>query len=743
MPTHTPKKLTDPFADIAEPASDPFADIAEPVDNVKSQDFTANPKREGTYTMVAPSDGGATKLVSIPYSQVGNAYLAGYRLGKAGDSQRYANDKFTEMNKSGEAVNPNIDYAGIVPTPARGSKVWFERKKDSAVHGILNLLPTAGGIAGGIIGGGAGLETGPGAIATGAAGAAAGGGLGEDLRQELQEKIFPKEGKLNPLETMKGLAVQAGYQGGSELTGRMAGTLFSPVLQSLGNTVTESAKAGIRLLPSEAAGRAPTWMEEFLKGSVLSRGIMERFREAQNKEAASAASKLMDSISSFKGTPEQLGKIAQKGLDDSEAALRAEQNLLYDGLDNITEEVIKPSTTSNVPVLKANGEPLMRNGVPVTRQVVLPATTRVMPSMVALKDFAREQLEKINKPPYFLPPDAAEKARGAFNTILENPDNVSFKRMRDMRSVLLAQVRDLDQVMGGSKLGLAKQFEKLTDQSLEDAAKNSGIPGLYNRWRQANEVTSEGHRMFEQKLVEKVAETNDPEFIASLLGGNKIGIQQTRDLFKALPEKIHDPVRRGLLEDAVAKATEPRSGAFDEGKFATYIDKIGDERGKIIFGANWKNIKELADIMGKINGPVGLGRGGGAALQNIGVMKKLGSIALGGGPEILALATGTGTGHLMEAAQGVATEAATARIVAWGMTRPATAVKMLQVARQVVKHLPYLATAGINEGGGLQKGLNRVKTEAQKLKAKAAPAPSSAAITHTYDPRTEQVVPIQ
>ncbi len=728
MPTHAPKKPIDPFADIAEPvsASDPFADIAEPVSGAQQVDFTANPKREGTYKMVAPSDNGAINLIDIPYSQVGNAYAAGYRLGQSGDSQRYASDKFTEINKTGETVNPNIDYAGITPTPARGSKEWWKDTGKSAVHKTLGLLPTAGAAVFGGLAGGLGLETGPAdiAIASGAAGIGASGG--EAMRQELEEKLFPNQTKLTPEESIRGIGIQGAFGAMGEGSGRaLSNFVFRPPIQSLRNTVTESAKFGIRRLPSEAAGRAPTWMEEFLKGSVLSRGIMERFREVQNKEAIDAANKLMDSISSFKGTPEQLGKIVQKGLDDSEAALRAEQNLLYGGLDNITEQVVIPPKPKFTIVLNKNGKPLLdKAGRPVMKQVMQPGTTRVMPSMTGLKDFAREQLEKINKPPYFLPKDVAEKSRDAFNTILRNPDHVSFKRMRDMRSVLLSQVRDLDQAMGGSKLGLAKKFETLTDQSLEDAAKKSGIPGLYNRWRQANEITAEGHRMFEQKLVEKVAETNDPEFIASLLGGNKIGIQQTRDLFKALPEKIHDPVRRGLLEDAVAKATEPRSGAFDEGKFATSIDKIGDERGKIIFGPNWKNIKELADIMGKINGPVGLGRGGGAALQNIGVMKKLGSIALGGGPELLALAAGTGTGHLMEAAQGIATEAATARIVAWGMTRPATAVKMLDGMRILAKMVPYVATGTLNETIGYQKGLDRIKEQAKKLQEKSAPQPS-------------------
>ena len=691
--------VVDPYADIAE--GDPYSDIVEP--SAPSIDtIIANPKRQGTYKLLAPVGSDIKSGAMVPYGNVRTALQQGFGFDpQSGDDTRYAHDLFTELHGKGQA--PSVEDAdtyqtvqnyGVIPTPAPGTREWFRRGGIKTAHAVIDSLPAAGAIGGAIAGS-------PGAITAGL-GAAAGAGLGEDLRQTLNQHFFKE--RLTPKQAAEHLAGQAALGATQELGGRAMAYPLGKMGQYLGYTAEESAKAGIRLLPSEAAGKAPTWMEEFLKGSVLSKGIMEKFREAQNKEALAAANKLMDSISTFKGTPEQLGNMIQDGLEQADKAFRQQQDALYGALDGATEKVVTPPKPKMTVVLKKNGKPLLdAAGKPVMKTVMQPGTTQVMPSMVDLKKFAREQLDEINKPPYFLPKDVSEQARSTFQAILDNPDRVSFKRMRDARSALLSTGRKLEEATGNSKSGLVKKLTQLTDQSLEDAAKNSSIPGLYDRWREANAATAEWHRIFEQKLVDKTVETGDPEFISQFLAGNKVGLQQTRDLMKVLPQKLHDPVRRGLLDDAVSKAIEPRTGAFDEGKFASYVDKLGDERGNIIFGSNWKNIKELVDIIGKINGPVGLAKGGGAALQNVGIMKKLLGAAVSV-PAAAALAAGVGTGHLeggliggsIVGLGGLATEATGARAIAWAMVNPGKAAKMLEVARGIARALPYTASIGYN-----------------------------------------------
>jgi hypothetical protein len=688
------KSPSDPYAglpDTSVAGNDPYSSL--PDTTVDS--LTANPKKQGTYRLLPPSGSDIKSGIMVPYGNVRNALTQGFGFDpQSGDDTRFSHDLFTELHDKGQAPNADsndedsVNKYGVLPTPAAGTREWYKRQAIQKAHATIDSLPTIG-MTGGAVAGSPGLVTGVG-------GAAAGAVLGEDLRQSLNQHFFGEH--LTPKQTIQRLAVQGAIGAGTEFGSRALAYPLEAMGKYLGYTADESAKAGVRLLPSEAKGKAPTWMEEFLKGSVLSKRVMENFRVAQNKESAAAVDKLMDSVSNFKGTPEQLGTMVQDGIDQADKAFRDQQTALYDALDKATEKVVTPPKPVSTPIFKNGKAVLDKAGKPVMKTVMQPGTTQVMPSMVDLKKFAKEQLEGINKPPQFLPKDVLEQARSTFQTILDNPDQVSFKRMRDARSALLSTGRKLEEATGNSKSGLVKKLTQLTDQSLEDAAKNSNIPGLYDRWREANAATAEWHRIFEQKLVEKTVETGDPEFIASLLGGNKIGLQQTRDLFKVLPPKLHDPVRRGLLQDAVSKATEPRTGAFNEGKFASSVDKLGDERGQIIFGSNWKNVKELVDIIGKINGPVGLAGGGGAALQNIGIMKRLAATTLSIIPATTALVTGVSTGHIeggvATAIGSIGAEGLAAQIVARAIVNPAKATAMLKVARAIARGLPYAPAVG-------------------------------------------------
>lgn len=752
MPTH----IKDPYTTTAEPAEkDPYAATADSVQKTSIDSLTENTKKQGTYRMLPPvgqEDVYGKTGIMVPYGNINAARQAGFGFDpKSGDDTRYAHDLFTELKGKGQS--PSGDDAtltkqfGVVPTPSPGSKEWFKRGGRHIARFGIDMLPTAGAIAGGVAAGVPGALTGPGDVAVAGAGAAAGATEGEVLRQSLNQRFFGE--KLTAKESAKRIGIQAGLGATQEAGGRYAAKPLGAAAKYFGRTAEASAKTGIRQLPSEVEGKAPTWLENFLKGSVLSKGIMEKFREAQNKESSAAVDKIMDSVSKFKGTPEQLGKMVQDGIDQSTKTFHDQQNALYDALDKATQEkVVNVPTPIQVRVFK-DGKPVLdAAGKQVMKTVMQPRATlqgAAMPSMVGLKDFARQKLAELNMPPHMLPKDELEKARGLFQTILDNPDRVSFKRMRAERSTLLAMGRKLDETLGSSKGGLVKKLAELSDQSLETAAKNSKIPGLYDRWREANAFTAEGHRMFEQKLVEKAEKSENPEFIAALLGGNKIGLQQTRDLFKVLPQKLHDPVRRGLLEDAVSKATEPRTRAFDEGKFASAIDKIGDERGEVIFGKNWKNIKGLVDVIGKINGPVGLAGGGGAALQNIGIVKRLAAAAFS--LPATAIALGAGTGHLnaglmgagiLGAADvvGLAGTVASAKIVARAMVNPAKTAAMLKVARAIARGIPYAPSVGYNETKKVPDYINNTVDDLAKPKETSPdPAGPQSSVAPAPNPR--------
>ena len=260
-----------------------------------------------------------------------------------------------------------------------------------------------------------------------------------------------------------------------------------------------------------------------------------------------------------------------------------------------------------------------------------------------------------------------------------------------------------------------------------DGVQKSGIPGLEDAVRAADKFTAEEHAMFEQDLVKKLVDTKKPEAIATLLrgrpgGGSAIGtgIEETKNIMAIIPPKFHAPIQRQVLLDTMRQATNRVSKVFNERKFAESIGNIGDERGQIIFGKNWNNVKELTSIMERINGPTGLGGGTGAALQNIGAIRGIVDAAY---LAPLALVSG---GHLQGGAESAVGQLVFMRGLANVLTHPELATKLLTAVQIALRGTPYAITVAVNETGGVKKNIERIKEKVKELQAKPAPTPPPA-----------------
>lgn len=565
----------------------------------------------------------------------------------------------------------------------RGLKVLGYKAADKA----LDLAPSVGGVIGGIVGGGAGVESGPGALATGALGATLGGEAGEATRQLGKRALFGT-GPATSSEAAFEMTRQGGIQAANEVTGRIAGKAFTPAIKYLEKTAMASKGAGFRMLPSEAAGEAPSYLERFLKGSVMTSSKMDRFRLAQNVETKESAEKVAASISSFNGSSEQLGQMVQKGIEAHTEEFRKIQNQMYGEIDSAVAE-----KTVRVPVEQERVTSLVdKGGKPLsyTAKTFQKKTEgAVMPDTQQLKNFAVQQLRQLKAEEQILSPALLSRKREMLNTIIKAPKKMNYQAIAAARSDALSTARELESAMAGKEAGLAKKIASLFDQSMMKAAADSGIPGLPEKIRAANSFTANEHAMFEQALVKKVAESKKPEAIAKFVRAPNVGIQETRDLFKVMPPALRPVVRKQIMLDAMRESVNAQTGAFNERKFATAIVKLGEERGSEIFGKNWQNVRELSQLMGRVNGPVGMGGGSGAALQNFSVLKNL--MLTVAAPITLASSHHVGAG-----VSTLAGEWASLNVLASAMTNPETAVKMLKIGRQFVKGLPYAATGAVN-----------------------------------------------
>jgi hypothetical protein len=408
----------------------------------------------------------------------------------------------------------------------------------------------------------------------------------------------------------------------------------------------------------------------------------------------------------------------------------------------VPRQVKKTST-----VLGPDGKPMTYTATETESKLEGPA----MPSTAGLKAFAEQELETIEAEQEILDPTLLSSSKSMLEHIVNGPDRVTFGGMKDARSDLLAVTRRLEEALPGKMAGQAKSLAKLADEAMMDAAEKSGIEGLPEAVREANAFTANEHQMMERKLVKSILDSKKPvEGIASVIRGPasarrySIGLQETRDLFKVLPPNMKAPVQRQIILDTLEESTNPGTGIFNEGKFAGIINRIGDGRGEIIFGSNWKNVKELSKLMEQINGPTSKKAGGSmaAALQNPEIYKDF-VMALA---PFMEIGRGhTRTGILMLLGEGVGYNT-----VAYALTHPATAaklVKILQAAIQGAAYAPGLAyneTRPENRPEKLKDLREKAKNLAVPPKEQAKPAgPQSFArpYTHIFDEEKGMIVP--
>jgi len=719
MPEPKKPPLADPYASLPDTSTQAQQD---PYANMPDAFIAPKNNKEGLYQMQRPD--GTMVEGGVPHSKVMDAYKAGYLIAPK-DYETYAKNHEYELKKAGKPFDPNVDlprsFDEVTASPTPYTLPWIKQKAENMREGVLNLLPTAFGIGGGLLTGGAGLESGPADIAIATTGATMGGALGEDVRQSAERRLHPYEHRLTPAESARKIAVQGGIQGINELGGRVGSRYaLGPAAEYFRNTAAASKKAGIALLPSEAAGKSPSIVEKLAKESIFTKGKMERFRALQNSQSQVAVESLANSIDNFRGTPEELGKMVKGGIEAHKKTFRLLQNSLYGDIDKaIGQKTIQVPIYKSVStgILDASGNPVMRTMQTGTEEKIVDS---VMPSLnghydasgqyiEGLKDFATKELKELDQEEKVFSPALLKKGRRMLQTIIKAPDNMNYQAMANARSDALGIARKLDRAMSGKESGFAKRMAQLYDESMMDAANKSGIQGLPEKIREANQITAEEHVRFEQALIKKIVKTKKPEAIASLLTGD-IANQEARDLFSVLPADLHAPVQREVIMDTMREATDPLSKAFNERQFAKNVAEMGDERGNIIFGDNWKNIKELSAILEKIKSPMGMS-GSAASLQNAGIIK--GAL---GGSGIGAAALATATGHPAAGAEILGAEAVmilgyayTYRALASALTNPEMAVKIIKAAQALNRATPYAIMGAVNETGGVNKNVHKVK----------------------------------
>lgn len=171
---------------------------------------------------------------------------------------------------------------------------------------------------------------------------------------------------------------------------------------------------------------------------------------------------------------------------------------------------------------------------------------------------------------------------------------------------------------------------------------------------------------FDHQIFDRILSTDKPEIIGSYL--EKAGLEDLRRLKTELPPHVQQNAARNVLENLIHKATDPQSGTVRARALSTSLKELGEGRGRLIFGSQYDNVMEGAQLLGKINSLDG------AMFGRMHAAKVMGAAAV-------ALGGLFGMGGLERAVEGVGSEMLFAKLASLAITRPGTAAKGLSILR--------------------------------------------------------------
>jgi len=265
-------------------------------------------------------------------------------------------------------------------------------------------------------------------------------------------------------------------------------------------------------------GRKPAGViERALESSFAGGGPFERFREAQQTGPkgliTGLAEDVVNRISKFKGTPEELGNMVQTEIGGAEDAFRAHAQEMYGEIDRLAKGVKAPTA--------------------------------------ALKAVAQETKAQLARLSKILPASEFTKTSKLLDQITRAPRELDFSTMQQFRSNLLGKVMALREEIPDRAAGLVKRLTGLSDESMMQAAQK--VPGLADRVRTANEFWRNGRQTFNDSVVARMAKTA-PEKVHTLLRQASL---EDVDRFKStVGQETLQATKAALIRDAIEDATK-------------------------------------------------------------------------------------------------------------------------------------------------------------------------------------------
>lgn len=276
----------------------------------------------------------------------------------------------------------------------------------------------------------------------------------------------------------------------------------------------------------------------------------QRFRTGQQMDLRALSDKLINNISEFKGSSEELGSRLQKSLETVKTQIKSSIGQEYADIDKaVASHRIRQQFTREIPskLIGPSGESLT---VPKTiTKMVEAGGVRV--STDTLKKFARPLLRKIRQESKIIPPQELSRTNQILQRIADAPNEVSFSVFHDARSDLLSIARSYGDPIPGKAGGVAKKLAQLSTDAMESAARESNVPGLLQKVRGANTRWAQLVKDYDQTIVKRILDTA-PEKATALL--ERAPLEDIRTVKRLSPQNFSEATAR-IIQKAIDDAT--------------------------------------------------------------------------------------------------------------------------------------------------------------------------------------------
>lgn len=298
-------------------------------------------------------------------------------------------------------------------------------------------------------------------------------------------------------------------------------------------------------------------LQSVLARSIPSAGQFENIKKRQHSALAGMATGVVESVSEFKGTPEELGRLIQGKISQGRDAVKGLANTEYAELfADVAPTVKRVPTVVQRPVVGPKGPLTSVAGQPLIAPKTVLRKTPLGGVMVpggSMKLIAIDQYARLKEIEALVPSEALAPIKAQLTGLLKARKFYTVEQFHNAKSMLGEVARRLDELLPGRRAGLNKLLVQTANKAMENALRKAGRGDVWERYQGIQSRYKEMAQALKETTVAKLMD-QAPEKVAAFLP--KMDLSDIDILKTQLGQANFDMLAARLMRDMVNNAIE-------------------------------------------------------------------------------------------------------------------------------------------------------------------------------------------